>query len=163
MGGNTYSKGQGVTILVAKETPVADFECSLCPPGNRHDASIHPRAAKVLRCVKHYTGPHRPEAGEKTTPVIDGYESLRSVLAEAVTQASDGKGRERHAGEGENFEDQQIVQLNQWMGSTHGNVFQACKKALESTRLPTDRARRELLGAINYLAAAVIVLDKIAK
>jgi hypothetical protein len=33
------------------------------------------------------------------------------------------------------------------------------KKAQESTRLPPDRAKAELLGAINYLAAAYLLLD----
>lgn len=45
-------------------------------------------------------------------------------------------------------------------GSTQGDVFQAAKKAIESTRLPTDRAIHELHGAIVYLAAAVIVLQR---
>ncbi len=91
------------------------------------------------------------------------YEALRCVLDEAVVQAAEGKGRERHASEGERFEDQQIVQIPVWLGSNQGDIFQAVKKALESTRLPHEAARRELLGAINYLAAAVIVLDKIGK
>ena len=95
-------------------------------------------------------------------PVAAGYESLAEVLDAALAQAQSGKGRERHAGEGEAFHEQQIVQLCEWMGSTQGDVFQAAKKAIESVRLPPERARAELLGAINYLAAAVIVLDRAA-
>lgn len=91
---------------------------------------------------------------------MDRYQSLKDVLAEAVTQASQGKGSERHDPNGEAFEDQQIVQFGEWMGSNHFNVGQACKKSIESCRLPPDRARKELLGAINYLAAAVLVLDR---
>lgn len=91
---------------------------------------------------------------------IDTYASLRGVLDAALAQASDGKGKERHAAAGERFEDQQIVQLGEWMGSNHFEIGQACKKAIESTRLPADRARAELLGAINYLAAAVLVLER---
>lgn len=90
----------------------------------------------------------------------DGYAELRRVLDEAVEQASAGKGKERHATEGEAFEEQQIVVLNRWIGSNHGDIFQACKKAIESTRLSKDAAKRELLGAINYLAAAVIILER---
>jgi hypothetical protein len=82
------------------------------------------------------------------------------VLHRAREQAALGKGLERHATAGEAFEDQQIVQLGAWMGSTHFEVGQACKKSLESTRLPPDRAVRELLGAINYLAAAVILIER---
>lgn len=89
-----------------------------------------------------------------------GYEQLAKVLDDALAQAQAGKGKERHAGEGEAFHDQQIVQLCEWMGSTQGDVFQAAKKAIESTRLPTDRAIHELHGAIVYLAAAVIVLER---
>ena len=90
----------------------------------------------------------------------DEYASLRKVLEEAVQQASAGKGKERHATEGERFEDQQIVQEGRWIGTNHGQIFQARKKAMESTRLPKERARAELLGAIVYLAAAVIILDE---
>ena len=89
-----------------------------------------------------------------------GYTSLAAVLDEALSQAQDGKGYVRHAC-GERFEDQKIVQLGEWMGgSTTFCVGQASKKALESTRLDDEAAVRELLGAINYLAAAVIVIRR---
>lgn len=94
-------------------------------------------------------------------PVTPGFEVLAAVLDEALQQAQAGKGVERHSRPGEAYQDQQIVQLGEWMGqSTVFAIGQACKKALESTRLEPDRARAELLGAINYLAAAVIVLDR---
>lgn len=96
-----------------------------------------------------------------TTPTDDGYDVLRAVFADAVTQANAGKGKERHAGAGEAFHDQQIVQFGEWMGgSPVFAIGQACKKSIESTRLSPDRARAELLGALNYLAAAIIVLDR---
>lgn len=91
------------------------------------------------------------------------YAELAEVLDQALAQAQSGKGKERHAGFAERFVDQQIVQLCEWMGSdgsTHFDVGQACKKAIESTRLPDDRAIAELLGAINYLAAAVLVIER---
>ena len=89
------------------------------------------------------------------------YNSLSVVLREAFEQASAGKGRERHAS-GEPFERQTICQTTR----AHGIGFatgQAEKKARESHRLLTmengkDRAVAELLGAINYLAAAIIVI-----
>lgn len=98
----------------------------------------------------------------KRLSVSPGYESLAAVLDEALAQAQSGKGSDRHAC-GEPFQDQQIVQLGEWMGrSTAFAIGQGCKKAIESTRMEADphRARAELLGAINYLAAAVLVIDR---
>lgn len=89
------------------------------------------------------------------------YAELARVLNMALLQASRGKGKERHAVDGEAFERQQIVQLGLWLGSAHGEVFQACKKAIESQRLAKPRAIAELLGAINYLAAAVLVMERL--
>lgn len=84
------------------------------------------------------------------------YQHLARVLQAALEQASQGKGKERHALDGEAFEDQQIVQLGEWLGSNHFQLGQACKKILESARLSPERRRHELLGAICYIAAAVI-------
>jgi hypothetical protein len=88
-----------------------------------------------------------------------GYEQLAAVLDEALRQAQAGKGRERH-GSGEPFVEQPIVQICEDLGSPQFAIGQARKKSRESLRLPHDRARAELLGAINYLAAAVLVLDR---
>lgn len=88
----------------------------------------------------------------------DGYESLRHVLDLAVEQAKSGKGKERHASEGQAFVDQPIVTEGEAMGSNHFQLGQARKKLLESIRLPPDRARAEILGAINYAAAAYLLI-----
>jgi hypothetical protein len=88
------------------------------------------------------------------------YAALARVLDDALRDAQSGKGKERHAKHGESFEDQQIVQLGEWMDSTAFAIGQACKKSIESTRLPTERAKAELRGAINYLAAAILVLER---
>lgn len=88
-----------------------------------------------------------------------GYEKLAAVLRAAYEQASAGKGRERHASDGVPFQDQPISAINRTLGSIDGLLYQASKKAMESRRLPAGRAQAELLGAINYLAAAVIALD----
>jgi hypothetical protein len=90
----------------------------------------------------------------------DRYTTLKSVFRHAVEQASHGKGAERHDPNADRFEDQQIVQIGEWLGSNHFALGQAVKKAVESARMPPDRARAELLGAINYLAAAVITLAR---
>jgi hypothetical protein len=88
------------------------------------------------------------------------YKSLYNVFQEAYKQASEGKGKERHANN-EHYEQQKICTLNLQIGSNHGLIYQACKKSIESTRMTPDRAKAEILGAINYLAAAIIVLERL--
>lgn len=88
-----------------------------------------------------------------------GYEKLADVLQRAFEQAANGKGKERHASDGMAFEDQPMSAINRNLGSIDGFLYQAAKKAGESRRLPAGRAQAELLGAINYLAGAVIALD----
>ena len=91
-----------------------------------------------------------------TIDIPEGYESLGLALGEAVAQAARGKGADRHAEKGEPFSDQLIMSIPKRLGPG-GECFclgQALKKICESRRLPPDRARAELLGAINYVAAA---------
>lgn len=88
------------------------------------------------------------------------YDSLVSVLQRALEHASVGKGQERHAEVGEAFEEQKICQINRWLGGPHGALFQAVKKTLEAQRLTGKASVHELLGAINYLAAAVILIEE---
>lgn len=85
------------------------------------------------------------------------YASLGLVLTRAYAQAATGKGAERH-GQGQPFERQPMQDLIR----LHGVGFatgQASKKAQEALRLPRARAVAELLGAINYLAGAVIAIE----
>jgi hypothetical protein len=92
-----------------------------------------------------------------TRPSVEpGYESLASILDEALEHAQNGKGSERHAS-GEPFDEQPIVVISKLLGSSHGNLFQAIKKLHESQRLPPAMARAERLGAINYIAASILV------
>lgn len=91
-----------------------------------------------------------------------GYEQLESILNEALEQAAAGKGKERHANE-RAFEDQPMQLISKLLGDNHGLAFQAIKKVQESLRLPDDRAERELLGAINYIAGMIIFLREAAK
>jgi len=86
-----------------------------------------------------------------------GYEALGAVLGSAVSQAAKGKGVERHGGYGEPFHEQQICEIQRRVGGGFCQG-QAVKKIYEADVLDGDRAVAELLGAINYLAAAVIVL-----
>ena len=91
-----------------------------------------------------------------TIDIPEGYESLGLALGEAVAQAARGKGADRHAEKGEKFSDQLIMSIPKRLGDG-GECFclgQALKKICESRRLAPAPARAELLGAINYLAAA---------
>jgi hypothetical protein len=91
---------------------------------------------------------------------LGDYDSLRAVFAQAMTQAAEGKGRERHAGLLP-FEQQPMQVLAQMQNSELGLIFQAMKKANESRGLPTpERQVAELLGAMNYLAGAVLFIQR---
>lgn len=83
-----------------------------------------------------------------------GYEKLADVLQRAFEQAASGKGKERHA-QGEPFHEQ-VMQIGARKFGVGSLLFQAFKKSEESQRLPLDRGVNELLGAIVYLAGAVI-------
>jgi hypothetical protein len=89
------------------------------------------------------------------------YAALDQALQGAYNQASQGKGKERHADD-ESFENQKICVINRWITGSPvaGALFQAIKKSVESSRLSAPRAIRELQGAINYLAAAIILLEE---
>lgn len=86
-----------------------------------------------------------------------GYEPLAAVLQRAYEQAAGGKGKERHA-QGQPFLEQPMQELISLYGLGFA-LGQAGKKAQESQRLPRDKAVHELLGAIVYLAGAVIALE----
>lgn len=88
----------------------------------------------------------------------DGYEPLALTLQRAFIQAAHGKGKERHAN-GEPFTEQVMQDMARRFG-VGALLGQAFKKSEESQRLPHDRAVAELLGAINYLAGAVIAMER---
>lgn len=91
------------------------------------------------------------------------YSSLKSVLDRAVKQASEGKGKERHATD-EPFENQPMPTVARWQQSSDGPIFQAVKKLVESKRLTKKASRiEELLGAIVYVAMAVIQEERSSK
>lgn len=84
------------------------------------------------------------------------YTALATALAAAYNQASVGKGKERHAN-GKPFDQQPIMEIGRMVGPGY-QIGQAMKKGQEAmgmyARGESDRARAELLGAINYMAAA---------
>jgi hypothetical protein len=90
------------------------------------------------------------------------YTALAAIFRDAFDQASAGKGKDRHA-QGERFEDQPILDIGRRRG--RGFVLgQAEKKIGEADRMlnrgERGAARRELLGALNYIAAAVILIGE---
>jgi hypothetical protein len=86
------------------------------------------------------------------------YSDLFEVLRDALEEAQEGKGAVRH-GNGLSFMDQPALTITRAVGLGFP-LGQAMKKIQESQRMDPDAAKRELLGAINYLAAAVLFLDE---
>jgi len=99
------------------------------------------------------------ENTDKGSSINLNYNYLASILIMAYDQASIGKGKERHAKEDERFEDQKICEITRRVGLGYP-LGQAIKKVEESLNLPKDRALAELLGAINYIAAAYLVRNE---
>lgn len=90
--------------------------------------------------------------------VVDHYADLRRVLDLALTQAAYGKGADRHAS-GQTFDQQPMMEIGRMVGV--GFCYgQAMKKTQEASRMEPEAAKRELLGAINYLAGAYLLLDE---
>ncbi len=95
------------------------------------------------------------------TMTVPGYEKLANVFQHAYDQAARTKGADRHAN-GLPFHEQPM----QTVAQHHGLGFllgQAEKKSIEAhgmaKRGEIDHASHELLGAINYLAGAIIHLQ----
>lgn len=91
-----------------------------------------------------------------TTSASYDQDPLKYVLSLAYTQAVRGKGNERH-GQDKPFRDQiwSVITKTVGLGFPLG---QAMKKWDEAKRMQRNAAVRELLGAIVYLAMAVIAL-----
>lgn len=93
---------------------------------------------------------------EVDTCIVEGYEPLAVILQEALDQAQSGKGKRCHAN-GKPFLQQPIMVGGRECGPG-GLAFQARKKILEALNCTDDaRAIADLLGAINYTAAMVLL------
>lgn len=138
---------------------ISEFCCGKC-----QRPAIDPRFAAAH--FEHDLHPTGADGGLVGTPVSGkvlaaaGYEKLADVLHRAFQQAASGKGKERHASDGVAFEKQPMSAINELLGSIDGYLYQAAKKATEARRLPPGRDVAELLGAINYLAGAVLHLER---
>ena len=90
--------------------------------------------------------------------VRQGYSELAEVLALALEQAQNGKGNARHQVGTTPFIAQPICELNRLYGTGY-SFGQAAKKAHETQQLESKQAKlAEILGGINYLAAAYLVI-----
>ena len=101
------------------------------------------------------------ESAKGVLLTADGYDSLADVLSRAFDQAAGGKGHERHAVD-KPFDEQPMQGIQDLVGSGFA-LGQAIKKIQESQRLPAGRDVSELLGAINYIAGAVIHIEALER
>jgi hypothetical protein len=93
---------------------------------------------------------------------VPGYEPLARILQEAYMQSAAGKGLERHA-DHKDFLSQPILRIGRKYGFGF-NIGQAAKKMEEAQgmieRDEVAKARHEFLGAIVYLASAILLLEE---
>jgi DNA repair ATPase RecN len=100
---------------------------------------------------------HGVETKPSVSKIDSDYESLSEVLDAAYKQASAGKGKERHAGNGLSFLDQPMQTISKTLNTSDGLAFQAIKKVTEAKSMETfAQKERELLGAIVYTAGIII-------
>lgn len=88
------------------------------------------------------------------------YQKLRVVLEAAYRQSAEGKGKERHAN-ARDFDRQPILEIGRMVGPGYqtGQAMKKCQEAVGMIgRGQHDRAVQELLGAIVYAAAAVVLV-----
>ena len=96
------------------------------------------------------------DVGTRVDPA--GYRTLRIILDAAFNHAATGKGKERHARDLP-FDEQPMLATTRVVGPGFP-LGQAIKKSQEAAgmieRGELDAAEAECLGAINYLAGAVV-------
>lgn len=94
------------------------------------------------------------------------YTQLAAVLNAALNQAQSGKGSERHTTGDTPFTSQPIMAIERLLDNdTGGHAYQIIKKVQEAQRMTRrgqyDAAVRDLLGAINYSAAMILMIQEI--
>lgn len=127
-------------------------QLALLDKGRAHGTDAYARLLDELLDVK-----YEPARGRQFP--ADGYERLHDVYRDAHDQAAYDKGKERHANDLP-FHEQRMQTISQGLDSPDGMAYQVIKKLQEGLQMPDAGARRrELLGALNYLAGIVIFLD----
>ena len=155
----------GNTSKPIKETTVEKEEYTDCTPATGHQ--IYGVSAAQKKAAEAEPVMHKPTAVEIKAAEVQptwlmvepGYAPLFNTLKAALDQAQYGKGKERHAND-RAFVDQPILTLTRLYGLGYP-MGQAAKKSEEALRLPTVQAQAELLGAINYLAAAYLRIGEL--
>jgi hypothetical protein len=120
-------------------------------PEELRDAGIEPADGEPEPDISATTD--YEQAALDATPYAD----LWQVLLDVYHQVSEGKGAERHGG-GQAFRDQPMQHLIKLYGEGFA-LGQAAKKMQEAQRMEPEAARRELLGAMAYIAGAVVYRD----
>jgi len=151
-------------------------------PGNEYDKEIYPlvwdslawsSTGEYLVACRHPMDlvelVRVTEAEVRAEEPVSPYAQLRRVLDAAFDQSATGKGADRHANHNaEPFEEQDIVAIPSRYGATlAGPGFQIEKKMREANRMLSrgehDAAKREVLGAIVYAAAAYLLIEGFEK
>lgn len=151
-------------IYDARRYAARDYLWQMCAPYSVREQPIESLYSELGDDVEAHTiKPDGAAAAERASiKVPPGYEALGEALRAALEQSAAGKGRERHANE-RPFEHQPIMEIarEQGLGFPMG---QARKKVGEAAgmlrRGEPASARAELLGAIVYLAAAVLAIEE---
>ena len=129
----------------------------------------HPADCKCFLCDLTRMSPRGTSADDAflAAKLLNGgpeYQALEDHLLEAYSQASTGKGKERHGSTGAFFEDQVICSIGRMLGSVDFELGQAIKKISESKeilkRYGKERAKAELYGAMVYLVGACVLIDE---
>lgn len=94
--------------------------------------------------------------------MTEPYEPLQRVLSRALEQAAHGKGADRHAN-GQPFMEQPIMRNSRvaGLGFPTGQALKKIEEAITMAGRGHDpNAVFELLGAINYAAAAILLIEE---
>lgn len=122
------------------------------PWGNLSDVEIKDANHATLQV----TGSNIPNAFD-----VPGYEDLAGVLTEAYEQSARGKGKERHANN-KPFTEQAIMRISRGRSGVGGLGYQVQKKTDEAIGMVErgnhEAACKELMGAIVYAAAAILLI-----
>lgn len=115
-----------------------------------------PRNTPLQEAMRKY--PPAPNNADQENEAL--YSPLRTVLDEAYNQSAKGKGKRRHSN-GKPFNSQPIMEIARMVGVGY-HTGQAMKKCQEATTMASrderEAAVNELLGAIVYCAAAVLLI-----
>lgn len=153
-----YRDEDGFTRSTVEYTPPS-FCGEARPKTHYHtDSSYLEKSVNDLEYLKVF---EEAMVKEQAVRHID-YAKLAAVLDRAYNRAAKEKGAERH-GLGLPFEKQPMLTISEMLGSEDGILYQIMKKCQEASRLPTERAVKELLDIIVYAAGAIIYLEQVQK